>query len=409
MAGGWMLGIASLTGLAATLAVVVGLLIRVSSLSADREFRAMARPANLDDFPLVTIVVPARNEEHNIGSCLESLLALDYPRFEILVVDDHSTDRTAEIVRETIGGRALTKDMRLILCDDDPGGREAAWICGKSHALWRGAQEAKGAWILFVDADTRQKPDTLWRALALARRHDLGALSLTGVSVIPGIWGEVLEAVVYPAIFLAISWRRVNDPDDPAAWMNGQFVLYERAAYFSVDGHHAVSGFASDDTALAIHSKKRHVRLLFLPVTSAYESRDYAGLKETFRGWVRRLAVGGARLRLPRRSYAIEAGALFAVGVWPVLALAAGLMGSFGGRPILGVSFSAWALTQLGIVILVQGISRAMMQKPAWPAVLAPLGAALGIGVVVMGYRVRFVKRFIEYRGRAVAVNDEVD
>jgi hypothetical protein len=407
MAADWVLGIATVIGMAATLAVVIGLVVRFSTLSADREFRTMPRPANLDDFPLVTIVVPARNEEHKIGPCLESLLALDYPRFEIIVVDDHSTDRTAEVVREIMGRRKAHKDVRLIFLDDDPVGGEAEWPCGKSQALWRGAQQANGDWILFVDADTQQKPDSLWRALALARCHELQALSLTGVSVIPGVWGEVLEAVVYPAMFLAVSWRRVNDPDDPAAWMNGQFVLYERAAYLSVDGHRAVAAFVSEDTALAIHSKERHVRLLFLPVTSAYESCDFTSLKETFHGWTRRLALGGARLRLHRCSYAVEAGALFVVGVWPVLALAAGLLGPIGERLILGVNFSTWALAQLGIVILVQSIGRAVMKKTIWPAVLAPVGAALGIGVVIMGYRARFLKRFLEYRGRAVDINDD--
>jgi glycosyltransferase involved in cell wall biosynthesis len=407
MTGGWVLGIAALVGMAVTLAVIIGLVLRIGGLKADREFRTLRRPENLSDFPFVTIVVPARNEEPNIGPCLESLLALDYPRFEILVVDDHSTDRTTEIVREIIGRRALRQDVRLMPLGDDPAEKGTEWVCGKSRALWNGAQRAHGDWILFVDADTRQKPDTLWRVLALARRHDLRALSLTGVSVIPGIWGEVLEAVVYPAIFLAISWRRVNDPDDPAAWMNGQFVLYERAAYFAVDGHRAIAGFVSDDTGLAIHSKQRGVRSLFLPVTSAYESRDFAGLGETFRGWTRRLAVGGARLRLRRLSYAVEAGVLFIFGVWPVLALAAGLISPLGGRLILGVSFSAWALAQLGLVVLAQGAGRALMKKSVWPAVLAPAGAALGIGVVVAGYWARFVKRSIEFRGRAVAVNDD--
>lgn len=409
MIGDLLLGIAALTGMAATLAVIIGFFVRAGGLKADREFLALGRPEDLADFPYVTIIIPARNAERHIGPCLESLLDLDYPHFEILVVDDHSTDRTAETVREIMEKRAPLQDVRLFLLGDDPGEGGIEWVWGKSRALWHGAQQAQGDWLLFVDADTRQKPDTLWRALTLARRHDLGALSMTGVSVIPGLWGEVLEVVVYPAIFLAVSWRRVNEPDDPAAWMNGQFILYDRTVYLAVDGHRAVAGFVSEDTALAIHSKERRVRFLFLPVTSAYESRDFGNLNEAFRGWTRRLAVGGARLRLRRRSYVLEAGVLFLVGIWPVLASAAGLLGSLGGRVIFGMSFGSLALAQLGLVIIFQGVIRAVMRKPVWPSVLAPLGAALGIGVVVAGYRARFLKKAVECRGRSLHVNDDVD
>jgi glycosyltransferase involved in cell wall biosynthesis len=408
MTGNWVLGIAILGGMLATLAVITGLLVRAGRLTADREFPALRRPETVADFPFVTIIVPARNEERNIAFCLESLLALDYPRFEIFVVDDHSTDRTVEIVREIIGRRASRPDVRLFALGDDPKEGGIEWVCRKSHALWHGAQQAHGEWILFVDADTRQKPDTLWRAINFARRHDLKALSMSGVNVNPGFWGGVLEAAVNPAIFLVIPWHRVNNPDDPAAWMNGNFILYDREAYFAVGGHRAIAGFIQDDLALALHSKAMRVRFLFLPVSSAYECRDFVGLKEAFRGWTRRLAAGGARLHLRRRSYVFEAVALFVVGVWPVLAAAAGLFGPLSGRVIFGVSFSAWVLAQLGLVILFQGALRAAMRMPVWPAVFAPLGAALGIGVVVGGYRARYVKRIIELRGRAIAIDDEI-
>jgi hypothetical protein len=191
--------------------------------------------------------------------------------------------------------------------------------------------------------------------------------------------------------------------------MNGNFILYEREAYFSVDGHRAIAAHIQDDLALAFHSKKEGVRFLFLPVSSAYECRDYVGLRDAFRGWVRRLAAGGARLNLNRRSYIIESGALFVVAVWPVLVAGAGLLNPLAGYRLFGISLSAWALIQLGLVILFQGIIRATMKITVWPAVFAPLGAALGIGAAIGGYRARFVKKIIELRGRAIAVNEDID
>jgi len=76
---------------------------------------------------------------------------------------------------------------------------------------------------------------------------------------------------------------------------------------------------------------------------------------------------------------------------------------------MLGLSDSLWALAQLGLVILFQGAVRAVMRMPVWPAVFAPLGAALGIGAVIGGYRARYLKKVIELRGRAIAVDDETD
>lgn len=406
MTAGLGLGIAAAAGMAATLGVIAVMIGRARALGADREFAAVPRPASLADLPFVTIIVPARNEERNIALCVESLLALDYPRFEILVVDDHSTDRTAGIVREIFGRRAFPADARLFSLDEEPAGGGTVWANGKSRALWYGAGRARGEWLLFVDADTGLKPDALWRSVSLCCRRGLQALSLSGTIVNSGFWGGVLEAVILPAVFLSVSWRRVNDPEDPAAWMNGNFVLYERAAYLAVDGHRAIAGFAQDDLALALLSKAKGIRSHFLPVSDAYECRDFAGLAEAFRGWARRVAASGELLRLPRRAYVLQAFGLFVVAVWPVLAAAASLSGALTRPGILGLSFGARALAQLVMVILFQGALRAAMKRSVWPAVFAPLGATLGIAVVISGARARFMKRAVEFRGRAIALHD---
>ncbi len=406
MTGSLVLAIVSAVGAVATAGVIVGAFGRARGLGAGREFAAMPRPEGFANLPFVTVVVPARNEERNIAFCLESLLALDYPRFEIVVVDDHSTDRTAGIVREAFRRRASPPEARLFSLGEEPIEGETAWANGKSRALWHGAGRARGEWLLFVDADTRLKPDALWRAATLCRHRGLRALSLSGTIVNSGFWGGILEAVILPAVFLSVSWRRVNDPEDPAAWMNGNFIFYERAAYLAVGGHRAIAGFAQDDLALALLSKAKGVRSLFLPVSDAYECRDFAGLAEASRGWARRVAASGELLHLPRRAYALQAFGLFVVAVWPVLAATASLSGAFSRPGLPGLSFGALALGQLGTVILFQGALRAAMKWPAWPAVFVPLGATLGIAVVIRGARARFVKRSIEFRGRAIALYD---
>lgn len=409
MIDAWVLPGLVFAGLAATLAVFAGFLVRSREIAPDREFRSLEKPGDFTDLPFVSIIVPARNEERNIGKCLDTLLALDYPRFEIIVVDDHSTDRTAARVTEKLRSSPGPADLRLLPLRDEPHEEGTEWTSLKSRGLWCGARRARGSWILFVDADTRLEPDCLWRVMSYALRHDLRALSLSGVNVNAGLWGGVLETVIYPAIFFTIPWRHVNTPGRPEAWMNGNMILYEKDAYFAVDGHRAVARYISDELALAVHSKARGVRYRFLPVSDAYECHDYAGLGEAFRGWVRRLAVGGARLHLPRRTYAAEVAGLFLVAVWPAPALGIALGLGFPGPAILGLGLGVWALIQLGLVVILQAGARASMNRPVWPAVFAPVGAALAIGVVAAGYRARFLTGVVEFRGRRLTVHDDVD
>lgn len=407
MTGHFVLSLAVVAGMAATLAAIAGLVVRYAGLRADREFSRLRRPDDFSRFPLITVIVPARNEERNIGPCLERLQSLEYPSLEVLVVDDHSTDLTPGIVREFAVRSSGAKAPRLLRLADDPGPAEDEWACRKSHALWFGTSQATGDWVLFLDADVRLEPDALWRAMSLVRAHHLKALSMSGTYINPSLWGSVLESTIDPAIFLAVPWRRVNNPDHPAAWMNGNFILFDRAAYLACGGHRTVARFVQDDLSLALLCKERRVPFFFLPVSSAYECRDYVGLGEAFRGWTRRLAAGAARLHLGRLSYFLEAGALFLIGLFPVLVAGAGLLGLLGGHGALGLPLGLWAAAQLGLVIILQAGLRAAMRMSVWPGLLAPFGAALGIGAIAAGFWARFVKHRVDLRGRSLFLDED--
>src|SRR5205085_3710499 len=113
------------------------------------------------DTPRVSIVVPACNEEADIEEALTSLLALDYANYEVIAVDDRSTDRTGEIM-DRVASRPATRGLlRVIHVRDLPPG----WL-GKTHAMWTAGQQATGDWLLFTDADVVFKPDSIRRALA---------------------------------------------------------------------------------------------------------------------------------------------------------------------------------------------------------------------------------------------------
>src|SRR5580700_10112448 len=113
--------------------------------------------------PRVSIIVPARNEERDIESSLRTLLALDYDNYEVIAVNDRSTDRTGEIMETVAQSAAARGRMRVIHHRELPAG----WL-GKTHAMWTAANAATGDWLLFTDADVLFKPDSVRRALAYA-------------------------------------------------------------------------------------------------------------------------------------------------------------------------------------------------------------------------------------------------
>ncbi|MCP4246156.1 MAG: glycosyltransferase [bacterium] len=143
------------------------------------------------DWPFVSLIVPARNEERGIRAAVSSFCNLDYPSFEVIVVDDASTDGTAAILSEL---RAEHERLHVVTGVEPPPG----WL-GKPHALEQGRRRAKGDWLLFVDADVVYAPDLLRRAMAYAQTHDLGMLT-----VCPRVTtGGVIEAALMSSVYLA--------------------------------------------------------------------------------------------------------------------------------------------------------------------------------------------------------------
>ncbi|MBT8447015.1 MAG: glycosyltransferase [Gammaproteobacteria bacterium] len=231
--------------------------------------------------PRLSLVIPARDEEANIGECLQCITRLDYPEgeFEVIVVDDNSTDATASIVDEYA---ARDKRIRRISAPALPEG----WM-GKSHACWQGAQAAAGDWLLFVDADTYLKPQAARASLDYALNKGHGFLSVIPFQRIV----SAQERIVLPGVFLgfasAIDFRRVNDPDDPFAIANGQFLLFSRDAYRRVGGHEAIRSETSDDLAFARAVKRHRVSAYTLFGEHYIETRMYRSLREIWHGFAK--------------------------------------------------------------------------------------------------------------------------
>jgi chlorobactene glucosyltransferase len=227
--------------------------------------------------PLVSVLIPARDEERNIRACLEALLAQDYPLFEILVLDDDSADATSCIVQEI-----ATYDKRVRMLKGLP--LPSGWH-GKTWACHQLSQEANGEWLLFVDADTRLRPNTISAALALAASRHLDLLSLLPVVTASSFLERTIMSVI-PLLFVACSphslFTKTRIPVLVAAI--GTFMLFRREVYNRFGGHEAVRSDIVEDIFIARWVKRVGGRVALADGVEAMRVQFYSGFQETWQG-----------------------------------------------------------------------------------------------------------------------------
>lgn len=228
---------------------------------------------------MVSVIVPARNEEASLGACLESLVAQTGVRVEIIVVDDGSTDGTREIAQSFTGVRVL-----------EPTPLPPGWS-GKNNALMAGAREARGNWLLFTDADTVHRPGSLARALAEAQQHGAALLSYSPEQEVHGLGERAVMPVIFAELASTYPPSRVSDPKSPAAAANGQYLLISREAYDVVGGHAAVANDLLEDVALARTVKLSGRKIFFRYGGDAVRTRMYRNFTQLREGWTKNLAL----------------------------------------------------------------------------------------------------------------------
>ena len=236
--------------------------------------------------PGISAIVPARNEEAVIAACLESLLR--QPEIsEILVVNDQSTDRTAEIVR---GLMPANPRLRLLETEGLPSG----WV-GKNNAVAMGAREATGAWLLFTDADAVHEPGAAARALQIAQEKHASLVSFSPQQITETWYEKALIPFVYCRLAKQFSFDAVNDPASSAAAANGQFLMIRRDTYEAIGGHTSVASEVLEDLALAKRAKEAGYRLWFAPGHGIVRVRMYRSYVAMWQGWKKNLyrLVGG--------------------------------------------------------------------------------------------------------------------
>jgi hypothetical protein len=316
--------------------------------------------------PRVSVLVPARNEELCLQHCLTSILRQEGVDFEVIVIDDDSTDRTAALARSLAG-------VRVVEADPLPAG----WS-GKCGALVSGVRHARGEWLLFTDADTVHEPGSLARALAEAEEHGAALLSYSPAQETR----TFAERAVMPLVFSELASRyrpeEVSDPNSTVAAANGQYLLIRRNVYQQIGGHAAVADSILEDVALAQRMKRAGGRLRFRFGDDAVRTRMYRNFAQLREGWTKNLALL-FRDALP---LALRRGAEF-TAIFGT-ALAAGLLRQ---HPALAAALAATAITLLALAL--RRITRAHM-------------GAINSGLAVLGlpiFSYLLLRSVIHYRG----------
>jgi glycosyltransferase involved in cell wall biosynthesis len=259
--------------------------------------------------PEVSIVVPARNEEVCLGDCLTSLVSQTGVAFEIIVVDDDSTDRTRAIAESFKGVRVIS-----------PGPLPDGWT-GKNNAVVASAKEARGEWLLFTDADTVHLAGSLSWALAEAKENRMEMLSYSPEQLVVTFWERAVMPVVFAELARQYTLEKISDSVSPIAAANGQYILIRRETYDAVGGHAAIAMSLLEDVALAraVKSSGRKISLRY--GENLVRTRMYRSFRQLQEGWTKNLALLFPRPGTLAAKQLLEWGITWGLFLWPLFLL----------------------------------------------------------------------------------------
>ena len=338
-------------------AILFNLLLNLRALRKPKSDIELPAPA-----PLISILIPARNEEANIGVCLESLRHQDYPNFELLVLDDSSTDGTADIV-----ARIASEDSRVRLLRGQP--LPPGWA-GKTFACHQLAQEARGSWLLFTDADTVHAPPMLRGVLGVALISRAALISGFPYQRTTSIWQKTAMPILF--YFMLLCWM-------PFWWLQrsrctmpsvaiGQFLFFSAEEYRSIGGHEAVKSRIVEDVWLGIEVSRHKYRQLTLDLSSLVSCQMYREFGSMWDGITRWLYTVASLSAVSLVGMIAVVLLLFlAPFVWLVYGL------------LLAQPAFAWevlVMLQVAIVFLARFLAGRRFSQPKTSIILHPIGVA---------------------------------
>lgn len=322
-------------------------------------------PSQVGTSPTVSIIVPARNEELTLPRLLASLQKLDYPDYEVIVVDDCSTDRTAAV--------ALAAEVQLIRGEPRPAG----WN-GKQWACAQGAARARGEWLLFTDADTWHEPSSLGRVIDFVHEQRLAVASTLPFHDGESWWERLLGP--FHLMLVAVT-APFAEPQPQRKFAIGQYLLFSRTAYQTLGGHAAVRGCLVEDLTLVRRAMECGLAYGLYTGPRLFGVKMYASLGDFVRGWRRNFRAG------------------FDESPWTapleVTAMIAALTGGFH-------AWETWpaaviALTTITLMMLRQSL---LGRFSFWGPILFPFSIAMFCWITVLAVFDRILRRPQHWKGR---------
>jgi len=316
--------------------------------------------------PSVSIILPVRNQANTVSECVTSLVGLDYPQKEIIVVDGNSTDGTQDILK--------TFDGKIKLVEEEP--LPQGWV-GKNWACHLGYKQAKGDLLMFTDGDSIHSRDSLAKTVNYLETTKADLVTLAPAAILRTFWEKLLQPPIFWLIMLFVGGKWVNDDSKPRwALGNGQYMLFRREAYDKVGGHYAVRDRISEDYSLGRLIKTNGLRLRMVTAADSLGVRMYSSLLEIWRGWRKNFYSVSGNYPLFRATYRLVL--LFTFLVLPFVVFGYGIVlapatplnvylitGAF-------MAFFLW----LGVIIL----DRSIRVSPLY-ALLLPFAVLVYIGI----------------------------
>lgn len=327
--------------------------------------------------PRVSVVVAARDEERNLESALDSLLAQDYPDYEVIVVDDRSGDATPEIIAH----KALcTGRLRVIRIEELPAG----WL-GKNHALERGAQAASGAILIFADADVMMRSDAISRGVAYALAAQRDHVAVAPAVVAPGVLLGMLIGTFIMFFSAYVRPWRAPDPGSRCFIGIGAYNLVRAEAYRAVGGHTRIAMRPDDDLMLGKIIKDAGYSQEMLFGRDVVSVEWYPSLGALARGLEKNTLAG---VNYSVAAIVVSAFAQVVFFVWPFIAVA----GTSGVTALLNAAICALLLAAYADTTRINGV-------PRWYAIGLPLMVAIFSGILLRATFVTLRDGGITWRG----------
>ncbi|MBN2361875.1 MAG: glycosyltransferase [Deltaproteobacteria bacterium] len=369
------------------LAAALWLLLMTRFGAAVRRVGALAPDArDGDPAPRISVVIPARDEEHDLEAGLRSVLAQQGVEVEVIVVDDHSSDRTG-----AIADRLAAADRRLRVLHRPP--LEPGWL-GKANAMQRGATLASGEYLLFTDADIVHEPRCFASAMGLLRDRDADLVSLVPRLVIGTFWENVIQPM-YVAGFAQYANAAIDDPASPDAIASGALMLMKKSLFEELGGMTAVRSEMFDDVGLARLLKRNGRRVVTRLAPRLLRVQAFKNNRQAFWGTTKNvMMIGNGKPQLALAAVLISVLLFWA----PWIAV---VVGALRPSPLL---IGAGLATHLFQFALLYGHGRSLARVRPVALLFFPLVVVVVTCCTLRALYHHSVRGTVLWRGRAIKV-----